>query len=124
MKPYNSDAASHTHILPEDSTCTCKCYTSCFLSPFDFWVSFFSCFLLISIQALVRLNPLCYTCSCMGTSRRNIAQPGETRKLRPKVEAMVFLIASCPAEQLTATDRTGPLRKEDTSKDINNEGVM
>ena len=31
---------------------------------------------------------------------------------------MVFLIASCPA------DRTGPLRKEDTGKDINNEGVM
>ena len=117
MKPYNSDAA---HILPEDSTCTCKCYTSCFLSPFDFWVSFFSCFLYISIQALVRLNPHCYTCSCMGTLRRNIAQQGETRKLRPKVEAMVFLIASCPAEQLTATDRTGP----HTSKDINNEGVM
>ena len=59
----------------------------------------------------------------MGTLRRNIAQQGETRKLRPKVQAMVFLIASCPAE-LTATDRTGPLRKEDTSKDINNEGVM
>ena len=56
--------------------------------------------------------------------RRNIARQGETRKLRLKVEAMVFLIASCPAEQLTATDRTGPLRKEDTSKDINNEGVM
>ena len=37
----------------------------------------------------------------MGTLRRNIAQQGETKKLRPKVEAMVFLIASCPAEQLT-----------------------
>ena len=37
----------------------------------------------------------------MGTLRRNIAQQGETRKLRPKVEAMVFLIASSPAEQLT-----------------------
>ena len=37
----------------------------------------------------------------MGTLRCNIAQQGETRKLRPKVEAMVFLIASCPAEQLT-----------------------
>ena len=60
----------------------------------------------------------------MGALRRNIAKQVETRKLRPKVEAMVFLIASCPAEQLTATDRTGPLRKEDTSKDINNEGVM
>eukprot|EP00731_Ephydatia_muelleri_P006184 Em0003g432a len=62
-------------------------------------------------QALARLNPHCYTCSCMGTLRRNIAQQGETRKLRPKVEAM---IASCPAEQLTTTDGTGPLRKEDT----------
>ncbi|KAL5502372.1 hypothetical protein EMCRGX_G009134 [Ephydatia muelleri] len=72
-------------------------------------------------QALARLNPHCYTCSCMGTLRRNIAQQGETRKLRPKVEAM---IASCPAEQLTTTDGTGPLRKEDTGKDINNEGVI
>ena len=38
----------------------------------------------------------------MGTLRHNIAQQGETRKLRPKaVEAMVFLIATFSAEQLT-----------------------
>ena len=48
----------------------------------------------VKISAIAALNIHCTT-------------QGETRKLRPKVEATVFLKAACPAEQLAENWSTG-----------------